>query len=167
MLHLLAAAILLLTMGCQTKRIEDKVSPQMPENGAAKTSFGASVPAGAAKSIAEVVANVETLATQSVLVEGVVQKVCQNKGCWMEIADAAGSNGPSCRVIFKDYGFFVPKDSQGVRARLYATVQVATVSPQRVRHLEQEGARFSQRRQDGSATEVKLVASGVELNGAP
>ncbi|MBK6732010.1 MAG: DUF4920 domain-containing protein [Bacteroidetes bacterium] len=44
-------------------------------------------------------------------VKGTVTSVCQNKGCWMKL-DLG--NGESMRVTFKDYGFFVPKEKQGL-----------------------------------------------------
>ncbi len=43
-------------------------------------------------------------------VVGEIKEVCAMKGCWMTI-DLP--NGQTMRVTFKDYGFFVPKNSQG------------------------------------------------------
>lgn len=43
-------------------------------------------------------------------VKGEIKEVCAMKGCWMTI-DLP--NGQTMRVTFKDYGFFVPKNSQG------------------------------------------------------
>ncbi|PSL07893.1 DUF4920 domain-containing protein [Cecembia rubra] len=43
-------------------------------------------------------------------VKGEIKEVCSMKGCWMTI-DLP--NGQTMRVTFKDYGFFVPKNSQG------------------------------------------------------
>jgi hypothetical protein len=43
-------------------------------------------------------------------VTGEIKEVCAMKGCWMTI-DLP--NGETMRVTFKDYGFFVPKNSQG------------------------------------------------------
>ena len=48
--------------------------------------------------------------------EAKVRRACEKKGCWMELAGAEGI-GPGMRVTFKDYGFFVPKDSRGRWAR--------------------------------------------------
>ncbi len=45
-----------------------------------------------------------------VKIQGDVVAACQVKGCWMT-ADLG--NGQSMRIRFKDYGFFVPKDSGG------------------------------------------------------
>ncbi|WP_212744842.1 DUF4920 domain-containing protein [Hymenobacter jeollabukensis] len=41
---------------------------------------------------------------------GEATDVCQAKGCWMTLQTA---DGKPMRVRFKDYAFFVPKDSKG------------------------------------------------------
>ena len=43
-------------------------------------------------------------------ISGEIKEVCSSKGCWltMDLPD-----GSSMRVTFKDYEFFVPKNSQG------------------------------------------------------
>ena len=96
---------------------------------------------------------------QMVLVEGTVRRACSRKGCWMELAPAAG---PGVRVTFKDYAFFVPTDSAGARALVAGTVKVTTLSKEHADHLAGEGA-VLKRAADGTAREVQVVASGVEL----
>ncbi len=81
----------------------------------------------------------------------------------MEIATVKDDAAPGCRVTFKDYGFFVPTDSQGADARVQGLVEVTEVPKSRVDHLEGEGAKFAHKNADGSATEVRIVATGVEL----
>jgi hypothetical protein len=100
---------------------------------------------------------------KSVIVEAEVRKACSRKGCWMEVSESKDAAAPACRVTFKDYGFFVPLDSAGSRARMQATVTVETVAANYVQHLEEEGARFPKKNPDGTADEVRLVATGVEL----
>lgn len=98
---------------------------------------------------------------KSVLVEAKVRKACERKGCWMELAPAAGK-GPGVRVTFKDYGFFVPLDSAGRTAKVEGVVKVAELSDEMAKHYESEGA-VVPRGKDGKPREVQLVASGVEL----
>src|SRR5262249_50187749 len=100
---------------------------------------------------------------QSVIVQATVRRNCTRRGCWMELADGNETDAPGCRVTFKDYGFFVPLDSAGSPARVQGTGQVRTVPGSEVAHLESEGARFASKQADGSAREVRLVATGVEL----
>jgi len=46
-------------------------------------------------------------------VEGTVEDVCKMKGCWMKVKTG---DGQTMRVMFKDYGFFVPKDIVGKKS---------------------------------------------------
>jgi len=94
---------------------------------------------------------------KKVLVEGVVRRACSQMGCWMELAPAEG--GPGVRVTFKDYGFFVPTDSAGAKARVQGTIQVAQLSVAQAEHLRAEGGSMTA----GAQREVRLVATGVEL----
>ncbi|HEX6159250.1 MAG TPA: DUF4920 domain-containing protein [Thermoanaerobaculia bacterium] len=109
---------------------------------------------------AEVLAHPENYTTAPVVIEGIVQTACQNKGCWMQIAPEAGQAG--MRVTFKDYAFFVPKDSKGMAAKMEGVVTVKTLSKEDAEHLEGEGAKLN-RNADGTAREISFVASGVEL----
>jgi hypothetical protein len=101
----------------------------------------------------------KTYAAQTVTTEGKVQRACSSKGCWMEI----GSGEDACRVTFKDYAFFVPTDSAGATAKIQGRLDTRDVEAAAVQHLEAEGARFRNKKPDGSATEVRLIASAVEL----
>jgi len=94
---------------------------------------------------------------KKVLVEGVVRRACSQMGCWMELAPPEG--GPGVRVTFKDYGFFVPTDSAGARARVQGTIKVAQLSEAQAEHLRAEGGSMTA----GAQREVRLVATGVEL----
>jgi hypothetical protein len=97
---------------------------------------------------------------KTVALEGTVRRACQTKGCWMELAPT--DKGPGVRITFKDYGFFVPLDSAGSKAKVEGTVKVAVLAPEKAKHYESEGAQVAKAK-DGSYREVQLVASGVEL----
>ena len=60
--------------------------------------------------------------------------------------------------------FFVPTDSAGSHAKVQGTLAVNTVPAERVAHLESEGGKFPNKNPDGSANELRLVATGVELS---
>jgi uncharacterized protein DUF4920 len=94
---------------------------------------------------------------RTVLVEGVVRRACSQMGCWMELAPPEG--GPGVRVTFKDYGFFVPTDSAGAKARVQGRLQISQLSPAQAEHLRAEGGSMA----SGAQREVRLVATGVEL----
>jgi hypothetical protein len=113
--------------------------------------------------LSEVLENPAAYSKSTIVTEGVVETVCQNKGCWMQVKTGSGSAG--MRVRFKDYGFFVPKDSKGMKARMQGVVQLKKLSKEDADHLDGEGAKLS-RNPDGTATEASFVASGVELSQA-
>jgi hypothetical protein len=121
--------------------------------------FGAAIQPGPAVALASLLANPSAFAAQTITTEGRVQRACSRKGCWMEI----GSGEDACRVTFKDYGFFVPTDSAGAFAKIQGRLDTREVEKAAVDHLEAEGARFRNKKPDGSATEVRLIASAVEL----
>lgn len=100
---------------------------------------------------------------KTIRVSGHVRRACSRKGCWMELAESEKSDGPGCRVKFKDYGFFVPTDAAGASATLEGVVEVTQVKKEAVQHYESEGATFPNKGADGSAKEVRIVATGVEL----
>jgi hypothetical protein len=154
---------------CNTARV-----PSEPEPGKAKPAaatpaapaskaFGAPLGGSAKVTLADVMKHPDKFADKTVTVEGDVRQACTKKGCWMELSESPDPKGPACRVTFKDYGFFVPTDSAGSKARVEAKVETKQVKPAMVQHLEEEGAKFAEKSADGSATEVRLVATGVEL----
>ncbi|QSQ19735.1 DUF4920 domain-containing protein [Pyxidicoccus parkwayensis] len=112
--------------------------------------------------LADVLAKPQAHDGKTVLVEGTVRKACERKGCWMELSADAQDKSPGVRVTFKDYGFFVPLDSAGSKARVEGVVKVAELSDSRAQHYESEGA-IVPRGADGKPREVQLVATGVEL----
>jgi len=86
--------------------------------------------------LTNVLANPGQYAHQTIVTEGVVEKVCWIAGCWMNVAPAAGKSG--MHVTFRNGAFAVPRDSRGRKVRLLGTVK-------------------------GSGKGVSFVATGVEL----
>jgi Domain of unknown function (DUF4920) len=119
-------------------------------------------PIGASPKVAlsEVLAQPQDHTASPIVTEGVIQKVCQKKGCWMELAPKAGEAG--MRVTFKGYSFFVPTDSEGRQATVEGKISVQKLSPADVEHLMGEGVKLI-KNADGSANEVSFEAAGVEL----
>ena len=111
--------------------------------------------------LATVLENPDAYTKDAVVVEGVIAASCTRKGCWMQLApDAEGTS--SVRVTFKDYGFFIPLEAKGMKARAEGVAVVKTLSKADADHLEEEGAKLV-RREDGTALEVSFIANGVEL----
>jgi hypothetical protein len=113
-------------------------------------------------SLATVLENPESYTKEVVVVEGVIATSCTRKGCWMQLAPSEAKDAASVRVTFKDYGFFIPLEAKGMKARAEGVAVVKTLSKADADHLEEEGAKLT-RREDGTALEVSFVANGVEL----
>jgi hypothetical protein len=122
---------------------------------------GAAVSDAKATPLADVLASPDAYKGKTLVVEGVVNANCTEMGCWMEIAPAAEAK-QSMHITFKDYGFFIPKSSKGMKARAEGVVSVETLSKDEADHLAGEGA-VLHRNADGTATQVAFVANGVEL----
>jgi hypothetical protein len=160
--------LLLLTLGACKTEAAASGEPSAPEaappaSAAPHKSFGAPLGQSPRVALGEVLKAPDKFAAQTVLVEGDVRQACTRKGCWMELSEGREAGAPGCRVTFKDYGFFVPIDSAGSKAKVEARVESKGLKPQLVAHMESEGARFPDKAPDGSAREVRLVATGVEL----
>ena len=76
----------------------------------AKPGFGAAMTKDGATDVKLLSAKMKEEKELFVKIKGDVVEACKVKGCWMT-ADLG--NGQTMRIRFKDYGFFVPKDSGG------------------------------------------------------
>ncbi len=82
---------------------------------------GAAIPPDAKRvPLANVLAKPGDFTNQTIVIEGVVEKVCWLAGCWMKVAPEAGKAG--IRVTFKGGAFVVPRDSGGRDVRLVGSV---------------------------------------------
>jgi hypothetical protein len=89
-----------------------------------------------------------------VRVEAPITSVCQKKGCWMYV-DLDSNN--EMLVRFKDYGFFVPMNSEGDTAIIQGLAKVDTLSIAWQKHLK-EDANASQEEIE-SITSPKIIFS--------
>ena len=109
--------------------------------------------------LADLVKDPAAWAGKTVRTEGVVSAVCQEKGCWMLLK----SGEKSVRVRFKDYGFFLPKDSAGTTAVLEGVFSVKTIPEKMAKHYAEETPGGKPDAIKGDQQELFLLASGVEL----
>jgi len=166
---LAALPFLLLNLACQQSATKSSAPPTTSQTATpvakpqTATQHGAPISNAPVVDLANLITTPLSFEGQKVIVNGTVRATCQNKGCWMELATGTEEKAPGCRVTFKDYGFFVPRDSAGATARVEAVVKLDTVSKEMVEHWESEGATFALKNPDGTAREIHLVATGVEL----
>ncbi|MFT4566369.1 MAG: selenophosphate synthase [Saprospiraceae bacterium] len=101
--------------------------------------FGAKITEVGAKDIAGIISNFDGNDTIDVKISGVINEVCQAKGCWMTLEDEASAT--SAFVKFKDYAFFVPKDAGGKKAIVQGKLYGSLTLVDELRHYaEDKGA---------------------------
>ncbi|NQZ77610.1 MAG: DUF4920 domain-containing protein [Ekhidna sp.] len=92
---------------------------------------------------------------QTFKVRGVIEEVCQMKGCWMVLQNDQGAN---IRVTFKDYGFFVPKDISGREVIVEGVANKEILAEDVAKHYAEDGGKeYDESMRDA----VTFVAKGV------
>ena len=126
----------------------------------AVSSFGEKITPDGAVPVAELIAKMNGQDSMEIKLEGTVDKVCQKKGCWMDIKL---SEDQKMKVRFKDYGFFVPKDCGGKTAIMQGKAYLDTLSVKELRHYAEDGGKTEA--EIAAITEPKVeytfMASGV------
>jgi hypothetical protein len=125
--------------------------------------FGAPLGDSPKVALADLVKDPGAWSGKTVRTEGTVSAVCQEKGCWMVLK----SGEASVRVRFKDYAFFVPKDSAGATAMLEGVFTVKTVPEATAKHYAEETPGGKPAAIKGDQKELSFLASGVELKKTP
>jgi len=88
-----------------------------------------------------------------VKVKGTISKVCQKKGCWM---DVDLGNNQTMKVRFKDYAFFVPKDAAGKEVVIEGEAFHDTVSVADLRHYAEDAGKSKEEIEKITAPEISL-----------
>jgi hypothetical protein len=91
-----------------------------------------------------------------------VNKVCQNKGCWMRL----DLGEMESFVKFKDYGFFMPKDIAGQEVIVQGKAFVEETSVEDLKHFAEDGGKTKE--EIDAITEPELsfsfISEGVLLS---
>ncbi|MGB1121105.1 MAG: DUF4920 domain-containing protein, partial [Saprospiraceae bacterium] len=101
---------------------------------------------------------------ENVKVEGKVESVCQNKGCWMTIV----SDNPEDEVMFvkfKDYGFFMPLDLSGKKVVMHGNAFIEETSVDELKHLAEDAGKSEDEiaKINAPKKEFKFLADGVVI----
>jgi len=125
--------VLLIVFGCSQKPQEAASSK------ADYASFGATITDENVMAVQEL----SSMATDSAYtkVTGKIVEVCQAKGCWMTL-DLGG--GQTMRVTFKDYGFFVPKDSKGKEVVIEGAAMKTMTSVEDLQHYAKDAGKSAE-----------------------
>ncbi len=82
---------------------------------------------------------------------GEIKEVCVKKGCWMTMSLP---DGQSMRITFKDYGFFVPTDSQGYPVIIEGTATKSVIDVETLKHYAEDAGK--------SKEEIESITSPKE-----
>lgn len=113
MKHILISAVVLVIFTACKNNSENNAGPVAKTQKSTYISIGAEIDSLQALSVTEMnqrYAAMQVGDTAIVKFKATITDVCQAKGCWMKL-DL--ENGQHAMVKFKDYAFFMPKDSKG------------------------------------------------------
>lgn len=109
--------------------------------------YGASDFAAPTVKLAQVLKDFETYRNQTISVEGKVEQVCQEKGCWIKIED----QHISVRAIMKGHSFKVPQELKSKRVKMTGVMEQKELPVKVVRHYMKDEGR--------TAEEIKRVTA--------
>lgn len=123
--------------------------------------FGGKISQTKALSLDEVMANFKKYEGKTIVMEATPEKVCEKKGCWMVLDDGKHK----VRTLFKDYGFFVPKDIVGQKVRVQGIMAQKKVSAATRRHyMKDAGAKARDiKKIISSEMQYQFTADAVEI----
>ncbi len=160
-------SLLLLTglIACQNNPTDaDSVENAVTEQDTTVNHYGEHITVDGAISYDEMLSRMEGVDSMEVKVSGVVDAVCQAKGCWMNIASSEAGRDPLF-VKFKDYGFFVPKDIAGRTVIMEGKVYRELTPVDELRHYAEDEGKSEEyiASINEPKEELKFMASGVIL----
>jgi hypothetical protein len=77
--------------------------------------------------LTDLLARPTVFAEKVVVTAGTIARVCQHRGCWMELRaeGAAADDKTVAKIPMAGHAFFVPSDSSGKRATVQGIVSVS------------------------------------------
>lgn len=108
------------------------------ENSEVAGSYGSPLSDHATYSLSQMHQTIQEEGSFEGKVVGTIKEVCAHKGCWMTVELPDGSD---MRVTFKDYGFFVPKNSQGYPVVLEGIAQKSITDVAMLKHYAEDGGK--------------------------
>lgn len=143
---------------------KQKAEPVATEDG--MTFYGEKITPDGAMSYDDLLQKLEsTDSIGNVKVTGIVDGVCQAKGCWMNIVSKTDKSKESMFVKFKDYGFFMPFEASGSTAIMEGSAYKEETSVEELRHYAEDEGKSAEEIAaiTEPVTELKFMAHGVIL----
>lgn len=139
-----------------------KKAAGFPELGDPAGIYGAGVKAAKGKRLNDAAKNVGRLHGRPIRVDGYIDDVCLKKGCWMVMRDGDAE----VRVKFKDYSFFVPRDSKGREVIVEGILTEKTITEEMAKHYAEEGGDPEAAKGiKGPQKTLAFTATGAEILG--
>jgi hypothetical protein len=129
--------------------------------------YGAGLSLEAETELAKLLADPAAYEGQAVRVRGVVEEVCPMRGCWIDLAEASGSE--NIRIKVTDGEIVFPLSAKNATAVVEGTVERIELDEQENRdwqqHLaEERGETFDPKSVEGPATIWRIVGKGAEIS---
>lgn len=123
------------------------------------TSFKVNTTSNYENGVFEKIGVKDTIMTQ---VSGTIVEVCKSKGCWMKVDIG---NEEQVFVKFKDYGFFVPTDSENGKVVMNGIAFVEEVSIDEQRHYAEDAGKSKEEvvKITKPKRTLRFEASGVQI----
>ena len=151
---------------------KDGVAKEISQNTTASIDFrdnqeqkyGAEITIDNAISVSEVPDLLAKQDSAEIKVVGKIGECCQKKGCWIKVPI---SDNQEMFVRFKDYGFFVPMDSEGKEIVMEGKVKKEVISVTQLRHYAEDAGKSKEEIEKITQDEVKIsfLATGVIIRG--
>lgn len=135
--------------------VETPVPPAKPTGKA----YGSSDFAAPTVKLAQVLKDFETYRNQTISIEGKVQQVCQEQGCWVKIED----QNITVRAIMKGHSFKVPPELKSKRVKMTGVMEQKELPVKVVRHYMKDEGRPADEIQRVNAPQkvFQFVVDGV------
>ena len=145
---------LLLMLSCQSQKAE------FSQEGA--NYFGDEISGDGVQALASVTPGLATQDTVEVVLKGMINEVCQAKGCWMTLQEA-NAEGEEVFIRFKDYAFFVPKDAGGKEAIVKGKLFTNITSVEELQHYAEDKGKSKEEITaiTSPKEELRMMAEGV------
>ncbi len=120
---------------------------------------GAKMPEqGVTLGLSDAITRLEDQGSYQGKIRGRITEVCEKKGCFMILVDGE----QAARVVFKDYGFFVPKDTRPGMSTVFGELSSRQLSAEQVAHYAADAGRPTAEAK--AIREYTIVASAVSID---
>ena len=100
-------------------------------------------------------------AKEQIKVAANIKKVCKKKGCWFTLSGEGVDK--KVRVRMKDYGFFVPRNTDGAEVVVEGKLERRTMSEKEAKHYAQDQGKDPASIDADDLKVLEFTASGVRI----